>query len=65
VAALERMPDDPEPLTWASAPGMFKRHDPLDTTRRWTLFFRRSYAEARERAEGAEVRSQKSGVRSR
>lgn len=51
VAALERMPDDPEPLTWASAPGILKRHDALDTTRRWTLFFRRSYAEARRLAE--------------
>ncbi len=55
LAALEqlgRMPDRPEPLTWASAPDIGKRHDPADYVREWTLFFRDSYRAARRMAEG-------------
>jgi ABC-type Fe3+ transport system substrate-binding protein len=50
VALLERMPDRPEPLTWASAPTIGKRFARMDYKREWTAFFRRSYREAREAA---------------
>lgn len=51
MALLARMPDIPEPLTWAAAPTLGTRHDSLDYRREWTSFFRRSYREAREEAE--------------
>jgi ABC-type Fe3+ transport system substrate-binding protein len=61
MAALARMPDDPEPLTWSSAPGILKRHDPLDTARLWTAFFRRSYGEARRLADQRRGRTNQRG----
>jgi len=51
MALLARMPDSPEPLTWASAPGVHTRGSRIDTMRAWTIFFRNSYREARETAE--------------
>lgn len=51
MALLQRLPDRPEPLTWAGAMTIGKRHDTLDYMREWTRFFRASYAEA-ERATG-------------
>jgi hypothetical protein len=47
MALLGRLPDRPEPLTWASAPGIAKKYDRLDCLREWTAYFRRSYAEAK------------------
>jgi iron(III) transport system substrate-binding protein len=44
MALLTRLPDVPEPFTWRNAlavPG-----DRIDYMRKWTLFFRQSYAEA-------------------
>ncbi len=46
MALLQRLPDLPEPLDWQSAPGMVRRHNPIDFMREWTRFFRRSYREA-------------------
>lgn len=51
MALLERLPDQPEPLTWRSAPGIMKKYDKLEVMRAWTEFFRRSYAEAGRKAE--------------
>jgi hypothetical protein len=52
LALLQRLPDRPEALTWALAPDVGKRHDPLEVMREWTKFFRASYDEARRTAEG-------------
>ena len=46
IALLERLPDQPEPLTWKSALSMPGKHKRLDLMREWTLFYRRSYREA-------------------
>jgi iron(III) transport system substrate-binding protein len=43
---LERLPQAPEPLTWASGLTMYRRHDRLDLLREWTVQFRLQYAEA-------------------
>lgn len=51
MALLERLPDRPEPLTWASALTMTRARPRLDTMRDWTICFRRTYAEARRAAE--------------
>jgi ABC-type Fe3+ transport system substrate-binding protein len=51
MAALGRLPDWPEPLTWESAPRVARKLDPIECLRRWTVFFRASYAEARRLAE--------------
>lgn len=48
MALLQRMPDVPEPLTWATAPTLTRRHEEIDLMRDWTLFFRASYREARD-----------------
>ncbi len=53
MALLQRLPDNPEPLTWSSAMTIRKRHDTLDYVREWTRFFRASYREA-ERAAGGD-----------
>jgi len=53
MALLQRLPDSPEPLTWAGAMTIGKRHDSLDYVREWTRFFRASYTEA-ERAAGGD-----------
>lgn len=45
---LERLPDDPEPLTWRSAPAVDRRHKPHDLMSAWTRYFRKSYGEARK-----------------
>lgn len=66
MAALHRLPDRPEPLTWASAPGIVKTHERLDYMREWTLCFRRNYREARQLAaapEGPSVRPEGSPSR--
>jgi hypothetical protein len=52
MALLERMPDRPEVLNWATALEVGKRHDPVDALREWTVFFRTSYKEARQEAGG-------------
>jgi hypothetical protein len=43
---LERLPQAPEPLTWASGLTMYRRHERLDLLREWTVQFRLQYAEA-------------------
>lgn len=45
VALLGRMPDMPEQVRWRNAAAL-SGGDTLDVTRQWTVFFRRSYAEA-------------------
>ncbi len=51
VALLERLPDRPEPLRWATAPDLGRRLDRLAYMREWTLFFRASYRAAQACAE--------------
>jgi iron(III) transport system substrate-binding protein len=46
MEALERMPESPEPLAWASALSVGRRHDRIDLLREWTIQFRASYGEA-------------------
>ncbi|MCE9616236.1 MAG: ABC transporter substrate-binding protein [Lentisphaerae bacterium] len=46
LAQLQRLPDLPAPLTWTSALSIPRTHARIDYMREWTLFFRRSYAEA-------------------
>ena len=46
MAALGRMPQVPEPLTWASGLAMGRKYDRLDLLREWTVQFRKQYAEA-------------------
>ena len=50
MAALQRLPQVPEPLTWASGLGMGKKYDRLDLLREWTLQYRAQYAEAKRLA---------------
>jgi ABC-type Fe3+ transport system substrate-binding protein len=45
VSLLCRLPDAPEPVQWRNAAAL-SSGDTLDVTRQWTIFFRRSYAEA-------------------
>jgi hypothetical protein len=47
LAALGRLP-----VTWESAPLVVKQQDRLTYMREWTEFFRKSYREAEEMAEG-------------
>jgi hypothetical protein len=42
------LPTVPETLTWSDAPTLTRRYDEIDLMRDWTVFFRRSYREARE-----------------
>lgn len=51
MAALERMPDRPEPLDWKSAQQIISEHGRLETMRVWTIFFRDQYRRARQLAE--------------
>ncbi len=46
LEALQRLPQVPEPLTWASGLTMGKQYDRLDLLREWTLQYRAQYAEA-------------------
>jgi hypothetical protein len=50
MALLLRMPDTPEPLTWASAIGALNTVRREELLRVWTAFFRHSYREAEARA---------------
>jgi len=52
VAMLHRMPLEPEPVTWASAPDLVRRYSAMELSREWTLFFRNSYREALQAAQG-------------
>ncbi len=45
MARLRRLPERPVPISWSTAAGA-AAHDRLETSREWTLFFRRSYREA-------------------
>ncbi len=49
MALLRRLPDRPVPISWGTAL-QAASWDPLTTSREWTLFFRRSYREAADRA---------------
>jgi ABC-type Fe3+ transport system substrate-binding protein len=49
---LQRMPQQPEPVTWETARTMARRHDRLDYMRQWTESFRFNYRQARFIAEG-------------
>lgn len=51
MAVLERLPDDPLPLTWRSAITGYASVSRMDYLRRWTAFFRARYREARAVAE--------------
>lgn len=51
VSLLCRLPDVPEPVQWRNAAALASG-DTLDVTRQWTIFFRRSYAEAEAAAGG-------------
>ncbi len=44
--SLLALPDQPEPLTWRSAPELHRTHNRLDLMRIWTLFFRNAYRQA-------------------
>ena len=46
LAALQRLPQRPEPLTWASGLALGKKHDRLDLLREWTIQYRAQYEEA-------------------
>ncbi|NLB66619.1 MAG: extracellular solute-binding protein [Lentisphaerae bacterium] len=46
VAALERLPQMPVPLTWRAGLSLAAEHDRLDLLREWTREYRRQYAEA-------------------
>ena len=46
MAALGRLPQAPEPLTWASGLALGKKYDRLDLLREWTVQYRAQYAEA-------------------
>lgn len=45
MTLLGRLPDVPEPVAWRNAAALASG-DTLETVRLWTVFFRRSYAEA-------------------
>jgi len=51
MALLLRLPDTPEPLTWASAIGTTGKLRREEVLRLWTAFFRQSYREAETRAQ--------------
>jgi ABC-type Fe3+ transport system substrate-binding protein len=53
MALLGRMPDRPEPLTWAAAPEIGKRYNLIDVMREWTVFFRENYRRAARVAQGS------------
>lgn len=46
LEALERLPQTPAPLTWASGLALGKKYDRLDLLRAWTIQYRAQYAEA-------------------
>ena len=46
MAALQRLPQRPEPLTWASGLSMGRKYDRLDLLREWTIQYRAQYEEA-------------------
>ncbi len=48
MALMARLPDVPEPLTWPAALSVGKQVDHMDMMRMWTVFFRKSYREARD-----------------
>lgn len=50
MAALQRLPDTPAPITWRTARTVTRSVPRIDYMREWTVFFRRSYAEARRLA---------------
>lgn len=52
MAALQRLPERPEPLAWPSAPGLYLRYRRLDLLRAWTESYRAQYREARALALG-------------
>lgn len=57
MAAFQRLPQQPEPLTWASGLSMGRTYDRLDLLRAWTIQYRAQYAEAARLArEEAEAR---------
>jgi hypothetical protein len=57
MAAFQRLPQQPEPLTWVRGMRMTKEYDRLDLLREWTNQYRAQYAEAARlaRARAAEV----------
>jgi hypothetical protein len=50
MAVLERLPEQPEALTWGSAPGLERKIRSADLMRDWVRHFRRTYQEARQMA---------------
>jgi ABC-type Fe3+ transport system substrate-binding protein len=63
MALLERLPTVPDPVTWATALHIPREHDRLDYMREWTLFFRKSYAEAEATARNPERRTPNAELR--
>ncbi len=54
MAAFQRLPQAPEPLTWVSGLALGRKYDRLDLLREWTVQYRAQYEEAARlaRAEG-------------
>lgn len=50
LAAFERLPEHPLPLTWENAPRLAATQDRRTYLREWTAFFRAQYREAAARA---------------
>ena len=44
--ALQRLPLEPEPLTWTSGLALGRKYDRIDLLREWTIQYRAQYAEA-------------------
>lgn len=51
---LAALPDQPEPVTWRSAPRIGRDINRLDYMRDWTLFYRASYARVLDAVRGLE-----------
>jgi ABC-type Fe3+ transport system substrate-binding protein len=49
MQAFERFPGEPHPVDWRTVPDVLRNADRHDVLREWTLFFRASYREARNR----------------
>jgi hypothetical protein len=43
LAELQKLPDNPEPLTWTSALAAGKKYDRMALIQDWTSFFRGNY----------------------
>lgn len=53
MRALQRMPEHPRPVTWATVIPVLKENDDLDVMRTWIIHFRESYRDAAQIAGAA------------